>query len=284
MELHEGAVWDQCAAAASALPGNPLGVEIDRSGPVPLVALRAVDRPDLNRVVALGVRVPARVDDVDAILAFYAAHEQRCFRIEVTPAARPSALDEWVAAKGLVRDGPATYKLWRAMTPPLVVPQGVDVRRLDACDADAIASLNILAWGAWGTPLLRAWFGATVGLAGVQHYGVFDRDRLVATGALFVQDRLGWFGFDATHPRHQGAQLRQAISALRLEDAAAHGCDIVHAESAIPLSARAARDGWQLLYEKQNYSSVRAENAFFPENDPECARTRSRIERTSSRT
>jgi hypothetical protein len=80
----------------------------------------------------------------------------------------------------------------------------------------------------------------------------------VATGALFVGDGLGWLGFDATHPRHQGRKLRQAISSVRMEDAAAQGCDFVHAETAVTPSRRARNDGWHVLYEKQNYAPVRA--------------------------
>ena len=269
MELHEAAIWADCAAAARALPGDPLGVEIDDSLPVPLVALRTVDRPDLNRVIALGVGQPALARDIDAICSFYRAHEQESFRIEVTPVARPSDLGAWITARGLVHDERATYKLWRPVAPPLVVPRGVEVRRLDAAAADAVAALNAVAWGAWGTPRLRDWFGATVGRAGVQHYGVFEETRLVATGALFVDGDLGWFGFDATHPRYQGGRLRQAISAARLHDAVEQGCRVVHAESANAPSARAGRDGWQLLYEKQNYSSVRAETTTPSRPEPE---------------
>jgi hypothetical protein len=283
MEQHEAEVWAQCAAAASALPGDPLRVVIDRSGPVTLVALRAVDRPDLNRVIGLGTLLPARAETVDAICSFYEVHEQECFRVEVTPVARPSGIDMWIAARGLLHDERATFKLWRSVQPPLVAPSNVDVRRLDSGDADAIASLNDVAWGAWGNPLLRAWFGATVGCGGAQHYGVFDRHRLVATGALFVHGELGWFGFDATHPRYQGGRLRQAISALRLQDAVAQGCSIVHAESAIPLSPRAARDGWKLLYEKQNYSSAGAETAPSVRKEPVGAATYSNIEGASPR-
>jgi hypothetical protein len=139
-----------------------------------------------------------------------------------------------------------------------VVAPEIEVRRLGPDHADALTAINVAAWGAWNMPVsMAAWFGATVGGDGVRHYGVFDDDRLVATGALFVDDGLGWLGFDATHPRYQGRKLRQAISSVRMTDAVAQGCELVHAESAVPPSQRALSDGWQLLYEKQNYSSVR---------------------------
>lgn len=256
MEEHEATVWIDCVTAASELPGDPLGAIVDQSGPLPLVALRTVDASDLNRVMALGMRSPVRPEDLDAIWAFYAANGQQNFRIDVTPCTQPHELAEWITARGMRSGTPGPFKIWRPVEPALVTPPDVEVRRLGPADTDAIAELNLVAWGAWSTPAMRDWFGATVGRPGAQHYGVFDADRLVATGALFAGDGLGWFGFDATHPRQQGRQLRQAISARRLADAAAQGCQIVHAESAIPLRPRVFRDGWQSLYEKQTYTTV----------------------------
>src|SRR6478609_834956 len=96
LEEHEAAVWLDCAIAASDLLGDPLQTVIDRSGvpAVALVALCAVDAWYLNRVVAFGVRSPARYEDLDAIWAFYAANGQRNFRIEVTPHALPCELTQ----------------------------------------------------------------------------------------------------------------------------------------------------------------------------------------------
>ena len=264
MEAHEVSVWTQCVDAVAALPGNPLDAVIDPSGPLPLVALRAVDRGDFNRVIGLGVGAAAVVGDVDAIFSFYEENGQQNFWIEVTPLSRPEELAGWLAGRGMSCGGPGTFKMWRRVEDPPDMPTDIEVRKLGPEDAEALVAINIAAWGAWSMPVsMAAWFGATVGSAGVQHYGVFEGDRLVATGALFVGDGLGWLGFDATHPRHQGRKLRQAISSVRMGDAAARGCEIVHAESAVKPTRRAIGDGWQLMYEKKNYASapVRADAA-----------------------
>jgi hypothetical protein len=257
LEEHELAVWTRCVAAVATLPGNPLGAVIDRSGPVPLVALCAVDRGDINRVIALGVDMPARAEDVESVCSFYEAHHQQNFRIELTPSAHPPELADWMAGRGLSGDGLGTFKMWRRSEHPPPAAPDIEVRRLGLADRDALTAVNVAAWGAWSMPVSMAdWFGATVGSDGVHHYGVFEADRLVATGALFIGDGIGWLGFDATHPRHQGKKLRQAISTARMIDAFEQGCTIVHAESAFPLSERAMRDGWTLLYEKKNYAPV----------------------------
>ncbi len=257
MEEHELAVWATCVDAVSALPGNPLGAVIDRSGPQPLMALCAADRRDINRVVALGVHHPAQTADLEAICSFYEAHDQRNFRIEVAPIARPAELSGWITTRGLASEGLGTFKMWRRTERPPAIAADIEVRRLGPADVDALTAINIAAWGAWSMPVsMNAWFGATLGYDGVRHYGIFDADRLVATGALFIGEGLGWLGFDATHPRYRGRRLRQAISSVRMVDAASEGCSIVHVESAVAPSQRALRDSWQLLYERQNYSSV----------------------------
>jgi GNAT superfamily N-acetyltransferase len=260
MEEQEAAAWARCAEAVAAVPGNPLDAVVGRSGAVPLVALRAVDRVDLNRVIGLGVPGAVGERELDRVWSFYEDNDQNNFRIEVTPVSRPAALVEWIGARGLLSEAMGTFKLWRPVTAATGGSPSVSVRRLSRDDADALASLSVAAWGAWNTPTsLGPWFGATVGQGGARHYGVYDGERLVATGALFAGDGLGWFGFDATHPRYQGRGLRQAISSARMADAAAEGCSWVHAESALPPSGRALRDGWRLLYEKSNYSTAPAE-------------------------
>jgi hypothetical protein len=257
MEEHELSVWTTCVSAAAALPGNPLNAVIDRSGRTPLVALGAIDRCDINRVIALGIRAPAGAGDVEDICFFYDAQQQRNFRIEVTPLTRPPELAGYITRLGLACDGLGTFKMWRRVGRPPAVPSDIEVRRLGPGDTEALTAVNVAAWGSWSMPVtMTSWFGATVGRVGVQHYGVFDKDRLLSTGALFVGDGLGWLGFDATHPRYQGRKFRQAISSVRMIDAAAQGCQMVHVESALPPSGRALDDGWQLLYEKQNFSSV----------------------------
>jgi hypothetical protein len=257
MEEHEAAVWATCVDTASALSGNPLHAVIEHQGSLSLVALCAVDRCDINRVIGLGVRAPARRQDLETIEAFYESYGQRNFRIEMTPMAGPAALAGWIEDQGLVCDDLGTFKMWRTAEHPPAADPDIDVRRLGPGDSDALAAISVAAWGAWSMPVsMAAWFGATVGLDGVQHYGAFDQDRLVATGALFIGDGVGWLGFDATHPRYQGRKLRQALSTSRMIDALAHGCRVVHAESSLPPSQRALRDGWELLYEKKNYSSL----------------------------
>jgi hypothetical protein len=241
VETHEADVWARCIEFAAAMPGDPLGAVIDRSGPIPLPALTAVDSGSFNRVVALGIRSPATPDCISGIIDFYRDLGQRSFRVELAPVATPPDVAVWLERAGLRPVSEGATKVWRRLAHPDwdndlepdldVVPTECEVRRLTEADADRVAALNVRAWGAWQAPVsLSPWFAATVGQEGFTHYGVFMDDHLVCTGALSIDDKLAWIGFDATHPRHQSRQLRRSLTRRRLADAQAEGCTIIHAE------------------------------------------------------
>jgi hypothetical protein len=263
VEMHEAEVWARCIELAAALPGDPLGAVIDRTGPVPLPALTAVDSGSFNRIVALGVEAPATPDGIDKIIEYYRSLGQRSFRIELAPVAAPPEVSGWLERAGLRLVTEGVTKVWRRLDgldgldgldvkpdldgapevgtesapdvahfgPPDVAAQEYDVRQLTEADAERVSALNVRAWGAWQAPVsLRPWFAATVGREGFAHYGAFANDRLVCTGAMAIDDQLAWIGFDATHPRHRSRQLRRSLTVRRLTDAQAAGCTIIHAE------------------------------------------------------
>src|SRR5665213_425903 len=92
VETHEAEVWARCFELAAAVPGNPLGAVIDRSGPCPLPALTAVDSGSFNRIVALGVADPGDPDTIDRIVSFYRDLGQLNYRVELAPVAPPDCL------------------------------------------------------------------------------------------------------------------------------------------------------------------------------------------------
>lgn len=252
VEAHEAEVWARCIEVVGAVPDDPLGAVVDRSGPVPLPALTSVDAGSFNRVVGLGMDPPASPAAVDRIVDFYRSLNQRHFQIELAPPATPPELAGWLEARGLVPADTQMTKVWRRLgdpdTPPgdgatspgdgatspgdeTLPPDAGQVRRLTGDEAGAVAALNVRAWGAFHAPVsLHPWFAATVGSPGFAHYGAFVDGRLVCTGAMVVDGELAWIGFDATHPRHQARHLRRALTARRIADARAAGCSVIHAE------------------------------------------------------
>lgn len=231
VERHEAEVWARCIEIAATQPGNPLGAVIDRSGPVPIPALTAVDAGSFNRVVGLGIETPATPELIDAIVQFYRGLGQRNFQVDLAPVAAPADTPTWLRQAGLHPATEQMTKVWGRLENLDVEPEDCEIRQLTEADAGRVAALNVRAWGAWQAPVsLAPWFGATVGREGFAHYGGFVDDRLLCTGAMVVDGPLAWIGFDATHPRHQSRQLRRALTARRILDARAAGCAIIHAE------------------------------------------------------
>jgi GNAT superfamily N-acetyltransferase len=262
IESHEVLMWQRCVEAAAAVPGNPLGAVIDRVGDIPMTAMMAIDSDEFNRIVGLGVRRPADREAIDTIFDFYAGLGQSQFRVEVAPVALPAELPQWLEEAGLHRVPVTVTKLWETLTdtsPAVDDPGGIEVRRLDASDRDAVARLTALAYGAFDSAVaLEPWFGATVGWPGFIYYGAFDNGRLVASGAVFVEAGLAWFGMAVTHPRFRSRNIQQGLTARRLADARAQGCRLVHGEVRTDRFRSARGQLFTMTYEKPSFSLAEA--------------------------
>lgn len=256
VEMHEANVWADCFDAAAALPGNPLGATVDRSVAPPLALLKAIASVEINRVVGLGLVSPATRETVAAVIGFYRLHGQSTFRIEVSPAASPPDLAQTLEMAGLRLADDTITKMWSSTERVPPPSKEVEVRRLGREHRDAVAELNVIAWGAWAAAgPLRIWFGSTVGTRGFRHYGIFDGDRLVSVGALAVTGTLGWVGFAATHPHYRGHSFRRSINLVRLAEARELGCQIVHVEIETAY-ASSPKLPFEKLCERAAYSPV----------------------------
>jgi hypothetical protein len=254
VEMHEAEVWAAAFAAAAAVPGNPLEIAVDHCATPPLVLAGAIASADINRVVGLGVSSPVTRETISAIVGFFRSHGRSTFRVELLPATSPPELAQWLVDAGLRRTENGVLKTWCSTEQVRPASSEVEIRRLGPEHRDAVADLNVLAWGAWEAPgLLRTWFGATVGTEGFRHYGIFDGDRLVWAGALRVSGNLGWMGFDAAHPRYRGRHISRRGLLVRIDEARRLGCRIVHGETVHQPSATAIMG---TLYEREIYSPV----------------------------
>ncbi len=257
LELHEAEVWADCFDAAAAVPGNPLGVTVQRSMSPPLHTLEALDSPDINRVVGLGAGSPATRDQVRQIVDFYRSRGRWHLRVELSPVAAPAELPAWLIDEGFTLDVASSTKVVRSANDVGPTPTDTPVRLLGRESREAVAALNSLVWGDWSaTSPAATWFGATVGVEGFRHYGAFDGDRLVSVGVMVVTGELAWLGFGATHLHYQDRGLRAASLALRQAHARDLGCQMVHAEVETRYSA-SPKLPFEPFYERQSYSLAR---------------------------
>jgi GNAT superfamily N-acetyltransferase len=224
-EVEAGASADLYAAAPAAFELRAEGVR----GATVLLAPK-IPVTFFNRVIGLGVHEPAAESDVDAIVARFRAAGIAEYWIHLTPAARPAALESWLAARGFA---PPPRKAWakflRGPDARTAAADGLEVRLAEARDAETVGQLVC---GAFGMPAsLAAWFGALVGRPGWHVFVGEAAGRMVATGSMFVRGATAWLGIGATHTdfRNRGAQ--NAMLAARINAAAAEGCTVLATET-----------------------------------------------------
>ncbi len=255
IESHEADMWARMVEATAAQPGDPLKARVDRSGPVPLFALAALDVPLFNRVIGLGVSEPADDATLDRVLGWYRTLGQTRFWVEVTPVSPPADLSHRLTVRGLADSGRRMAKTW-CEPHEIAVAEDVTVEELGSEDGDAFAACNTAAWNV--PDVLLPWFRATVGADGFRHFGVRADGRLVSTGTLFVTDGVAWLGFGATHPGYRGRGYQTALLAHRLNEAWRMGCALAHSETAEdtadepnPSLHNMHRIGMRTLYDKE---------------------------------
>jgi len=226
-----------------------------------------VDALSLNRVVGLGVAVPATEAQLDRLIEFSRQIGVRRLFIQLAPTASPEAVTSWLAARGA-----SPYNRWvrlsRETATPLPALSQTTLRVAQAEPRHASAFAQVVREGFGMPPTVDEWIASTVGRAGWYHYGAWDGDDLVATGALFARGDTAWLGLAATRANYRGRGAQTALLARRCAQAAILGCNWVIAETAEELPGHPApsyrnllRLGFTEEYRRQNYAMTLVQGA-----------------------
>jgi hypothetical protein len=214
-----------------------------------------------NRIVGCGVREPARSAPLLELLGRFRERGLRNFGVQLSPAALPPDLSEWLQSAGLaVRDRWA--KVHRGPGVPSAPDTNVGVKEIGVESAATFADLTTTGFGM--PAQLRPWIASTVGRPGWRHYVAEMNGAPIAAAALFVAGDVGWLGVASTLPqaRRQGAQ--GALLARRVADASAMGCRHIITETGEELPTRPnpsfrnmMRAGFSVVYQRPNYMIAR---------------------------
>jgi hypothetical protein len=254
--IERDAMMDFYACAPAPL-ATQWGVKVVRFDSAALLLVPALKAILLNRVFALGLAEPVTESMLEAMLRTFREAGAAKFAVQLTPAARPGALREWLGARGLRHDDNWSRAM-RGVEPPPALPTDLRLEQIDEKHAPAFGEIICRAFG---FPLeMGVWVAATVGRRGWRHYCAFDGDKPVATGALFVRGEVGWLGFGATLPEYRRRGAQGAIMAQRIRDGGALGCRWLVTETGEdtpqhpnPSFHNMLRTGFQLAYPRANY-------------------------------
>jgi GNAT superfamily N-acetyltransferase len=256
LELSEVEVCRSVGAVSETIAG-PLGLALRPMGSALATAASRVDVLAYNRVLALGVASPAEPGDLDEAEHFFAAAGSPRWMVNLSPAAGPPELSEWLVARGYSLHN-HWLKLWRETRLAVEEPEDPRVRPFGAEHADAFARCDVEAFSL--PEAVIPWIAATVGMPHWHHYAAFDGPDAVGFGALAVLGRVGWLGFASTKPTHRRQGIQSALIATRLRAAAQLGCEITIVETADdtpekpnPSTHNLVRMGFRVAYRRPNW-------------------------------
>lgn len=251
------AMGDAYRAATEVRPEAARVLELGKA-----VALAAteVDLAFFNRSLGLGVGVPATDEDLDATVDFYRSLGRRVAMAHIAPDAQPADIGARLSARGFA---PWTRwaKCWRPIDVKRETAAASTALRIERIERGGAAAFGAIASSSLGLPAESAsLITAPIGRPGWTHYLGWLDDRPVTIGAMFVTDRIAWFGYGATLPsaRRRGGQTE--MLAARLRDAADLGCRMVVTETGEdrpdapnPSFRNLERAGFQVAYLRKNW-------------------------------
>ncbi|HEX6307406.1 MAG TPA: GNAT family N-acetyltransferase [Longimicrobiales bacterium] len=260
MELVEAEVWaDWLAAAPTGTDG--LAVTSLRVGDAVAGIARGTDVLMYNRVVGLGVSVPATDENIDMLITAYGDARVPRWMIQWCPMARPERTVELLLACGFHHHN-NWVKLYRSTRGGIPdVSTDLRIERIGGERRDAFADILSVAFG--HERALAQWSASLIDRPNWRAFMAFDEATPVATGALFLHGSTGWLGFGATHPQYRGRGAQTALATTRLRVAQQLGCELVVLETAEDLPAKPSqsfrnmrRIGFAVAYARPNYVMV----------------------------
>ena len=224
--------------AAAAPPGL---VETRESGGAFALRVDGIVLRETTRILGL-----YDIAALDELAHLYGSGE---FWVQLDPAA---GLEQELGARGFEPDY-AWQKFERGVE-PYEAPTDLRIAEAD----ERLGGLFSAAYGA--PPELGAWFGRILGRPGWHALGAYDGELLVASGALWARDGLGWVGFGATLPSHRGRGAQAALLAARIDRAAELGVTMLVTETGVAREGRPGpsyrnllRAGFAPVYERPNF-------------------------------
>jgi hypothetical protein len=259
IETIESHAWTELHSELPADLRASLGCKIrECSSGVALITAGA-DVPGVNRVIALGTRVPTSESEIDDLIALYREAGVRRFLVHWSPRAEPAEAPGWLTERGFRLISP-TLKLCYEISPAERKEFVTSLRISEIDKTDASTFENIVATGLGVQASVSAIVCSTLGNPGWHYYLAHDGYDAIAGAAMFVDGEGAWLGLMATVEAFRGRGAQKALLHRRLRDAKAAGCSWATADTAPPTSRKPNPSlhnmtavGFTISYERPNY-------------------------------
>ena len=174
----------------------------------------------LNRTLGLGLARAATRKQIQAIHELYQGVGTPRYFIHLHPDAQPRELEQWLHETHQPARG--WMKFQRGMAPPPALDTGLQVRPAHGDDAITFARIAAEGFGL-GRPMIP-WIAALADMPGWHLYLSWEGDEPLGTGAMFVQDGIGYLDWGATREAKRGRGSQRALLAHRIREAGRLEC------------------------------------------------------------
>lgn len=182
----------------------------------------------LNRVIGLGIDLPAMKRDIHQIRDHYTGQGIDEFFLHVQPWVRPAKTWNWLFEAGMKRDRGWTQFI---RGPQMIAPVTTELRVARIGQAYAEDFGRIAAQGFGLSEAAIPAVAAMVGMPGWHHFMTFSGDRPVGAAALRVHKELAWFDWAATDPQYRRLGSQTTLLVHRIQTAVELGCRMLVTET-----------------------------------------------------
>ncbi|MGW1728845.1 GNAT family N-acetyltransferase [Streptomyces sp. NPDC002306] len=213
-----------------------LGVGSLHVGPALALAIREDASRFFNRAGGFGEGGPITVDVLSRVCDFYREQGVPQGAFMIAPPLLPA---DWatIAGKLHLTEGSRFAKLGcdikstrSAADDTTALDPGLRVGLVEPHQAHEWATVMMSAFG-FGAPAMIEMAAACVGRPGWQQYAVYEADRIVAVGSVFVNAECADMFGGATLPEARGRGAQSALLNVRIRAAEAAGCRWLVAET-----------------------------------------------------
>ena len=211
-EDHEVAVWRDLAAAAA---GH--GLLARAEGAWLALAAPGCPIPPFNRVLGIGSRAPAIVDELAEAAAWYAARGIDRYWVQLGTHPIPAPVERWLAAHAFTLAYRSVLLARSLPAPPPARSPTLEVRRVDLTEARAVGRVVAQAFG-W-PPAAETLNACVVGRPGWRYYLAYREATPMGAGVTYEADGIAWLGFGGVLASHRRLGGQTALLAHRLAGA-----------------------------------------------------------------
>lgn len=258
-DLFEILAWADLLAAAPAPIARGIGLEVAEVGGATACVAPGLPTIEFNRAVGLGLRAPAREQDVDALLDFYRSRGAKNGAIQTIAGSTAPEVESWLAARG----SSPLERRWTVLTRDVrpAKPVATPLRIAEIAREHATAAAEAFCAGYGMPPPMVSWIDALVGRPRWRTFCAFDGDRIVATSFLFMHDGRAELAGAGTVRESRGQGAQGALMTARIDAARAAGAHVLQSHTGLPLGAEPSpsldnmrRAGLVDLHERVNWS------------------------------